>query len=87
MIDRRRTRFRAYIEQDTDIGLEDGAEGIEEPTMGVDLLLVFFFETKDDLDGDYTTRGIFDFHRRCYGYLGGIFVDVCCDWFIVNLVL
>jgi hypothetical protein len=41
MINRAWTRHCTNIEQDADIGLEDGAKGVEEPTMGVDLLLIF----------------------------------------------
>ena len=34
------------VEEDADVGLEDGAKGLEEPAMGVDFLLIFFFETE-----------------------------------------
>jgi hypothetical protein len=52
MIYRRRTGFGSYIEEDTDVWLEDGSEGVEEPPVRVDFFLVFFFEAEDDLDGD-----------------------------------
>lgn len=32
--------------------LEDLANTIEEPSMGIDLLLIFSFQNKDDLNGD-----------------------------------
>lgn len=37
----------ADIEEDTDIGLEDGTKRVEEPAVRVDLLLVFLFETEE----------------------------------------
>ena len=39
----------AAVEEDADVGLEDGAEGLEEPAMGVDFLLILLFETEDHL--------------------------------------
>lgn len=61
MIDRRRAGHGADVEEDADVGLEDGSEGVEEPAVGVDLLLVFLFEAEDDLDGDDAFFGAFDF--------------------------
>ena len=49
MINRAWTRHCTNIEQDANIGLENGTKGVEEPTMGIDLLLIFLLETKDDL--------------------------------------
>jgi len=34
------------VEKDADVRLEDGAKGLEEPTMGIDFLLIFLFETE-----------------------------------------
>lgn len=39
----------AAVEEDADVGLEDGAEGLEKPAMGVDFLLILLFETEDHL--------------------------------------
>lgn len=50
MVYRRRTGHGTHIEEDANIGLEDGAESVEEPSMRVDLLLVFLFEAEDNLD-------------------------------------
>ena len=61
MVDAGRTWHRTGIEEDADVGFEDGAEGVEEPPMGVYFFLVFFFEAEDDLDGDYTSFCSFDF--------------------------
>ena len=44
-------RLCANIKQDANIGLEDGAKGVEKPTVGIYLLLIFFLETKDNLHG------------------------------------
>ncbi|RUS32050.1 hypothetical protein BC938DRAFT_476390 [Jimgerdemannia flammicorona] len=43
---------RTDIEQDTDVGLDDGTKGLEEPTMGVDFLGILLLQTEHDLDGD-----------------------------------
>lgn len=51
MINRAWTRHRTDVEQDANIGLENGAKGVEEPTMGIDLLLIFLLETEDNLHG------------------------------------
>ena len=40
MVDRVGARHSADVEEDADVGLENGAEGVEEPSMRVDLLLV-----------------------------------------------
>ena len=55
--------------------------------MGVYLFLVFFFEAEDELDGDDPFFGAFDFHGGCYGYLGGVFVDVGCYGVVSDFVL
>jgi hypothetical protein len=63
MINRAWTRHCTDVEQDANIGLEDGAKGIKEPTVGIDLLLVLLFETKDDLDGHNTFLRAFNLVR------------------------
>jgi len=47
MVSRRGPWHGTDIKEDTDIGLEDGTESIEEPAMRVDLLLILLFETND----------------------------------------
>lgn len=51
MIDSLVARLCPSIQQHTDLGIQLLANGIEEPTMRVDLFRVFLLETKDDLDG------------------------------------
>jgi hypothetical protein len=67
MINRAWTRHRTDVEQDANIGLENGAKGVKEPTVGVDLLLVFLFETKDDLHRHNTFLRAFNLVRRRNG--------------------
>lgn len=67
MINGGRTGHGADVEEDADVGLEDGPEGVEEPAVGVYLFLVFFFEAEDDLDGDDAFFGAFDFVGGGYG--------------------
>ena len=65
------TRHSTYIEQNTKVGLEDGAESVEEPSMRVDLLLVLLFKAKDDLDGYSAFFCAFDFEAGVDGDWGG----------------
>lgn len=67
MVDGRGAGHGADVEEDADVGLEDGSEGVEEPAVGVYLFLVFFFEAEDDLDGDDAFFGAFDFVGGGYG--------------------
>lgn len=60
MINRSRSRHSSDIDKDANVGLEDRTEGVEEPTMRVDLLLVLFLQTEDDLHRDMTAFGAFD---------------------------
>lgn len=64
MVNRRGPGHGADVEEDANVGLEDGAEGVEEPAVGVYLFLVFFFEAEDDLDGDDSFFCAFDFVGR-----------------------
>ena len=51
------------VEEHTDIGLKDGSKSVEEPAMGVDLVLALFFETKNELNRDYTILCALNPHR------------------------
>ena len=64
MINRAWTRHRTDVEQDANVGLENGAKGIKEPTVGIDLLLIFLFKTKDDLHGHNPFLCAFNLVRR-----------------------
>lgn len=39
------------VDQDDYLGVQDAAEAIEEPSVGIDLLAVLLLQTKDELDG------------------------------------
>jgi len=57
------------INKNANVGLEDRSKGVEEPTMRVDLFLVFLFQTEQDLDWDVTAFGPLNGERgRIDGY-------------------
>ena len=68
MVDEGGAGHRTDIKQNTSVGLQHWTEGVEEPSMRVDFLLVFLFQVEDDLDPDNALLGAFDFHRRGYQY-------------------
>lgn len=49
MINRRRTRHGTHVEKYADVGLQDRTEGIEEPAMRVNFLLILLLEAEDEL--------------------------------------
>lgn len=63
MINRAGTRLGTDIEEDANVGLKNRAKRIEEPAVGVDLLLIFLLQTKDDLHGNNTFLRAFDLVR------------------------
>ena len=76
VIDRLATGFGTCINQDTDFGLQHLADGVEEPTVRVNLLLVLSLNDQDDLTRDqvvgviglWENKGRGSIHRQ----LGGI---------------
>jgi hypothetical protein len=50
VVDRRRAGHGPHVKQHADVGFEHGPEGVEEPAVRVDLLLVLFFQAEDNLD-------------------------------------
>ena len=50
LVQRIATRASANIDQDGDVGVERLADGIVEPSVRVQLLLVLLFQNEDDLD-------------------------------------
>ena len=70
MVYRRRARHGTHIKEDANVGLEDGAKGVEEPSMRVDFLLVLFFEAEYDLDGYNAFFCAFDFEAGVDGDCG-----------------
>ena len=69
MIDTRWTRHSTRIQKNTNVGFENGTECVEEPSMGVDLFLIFFLETKDDLNRDDSLFVSFNFQTGIDGNL------------------
>ena len=55
MINRSGSGHGSDIDKNANVGLEDGTEGVEEPTMRVDLFLILFLQTEQNLDGDMAT--------------------------------
>ena len=66
MVDRGGAGHHTDVEQNTYVGLQYLTEGVEEPAMRVDFLLLLLFEAEEDLDRDDAVLGAFDFHRRGY---------------------
>jgi hypothetical protein len=56
VIDRLVTRLGPRIDQHAHFRLEHPSDGVEQPPMRIDLLFVFLFEHKDDLDRDEVVR-------------------------------
>lgn len=76
--------FSTDVEQDTDIRVDERAEGVEEPSMGVQFLLVLLLEAEDDLDW---TRGLSNLPLGCDSNTTGILEDVGLDIFSTNGIL
>ena len=49
MVERVIARTGTAVEEDTDIRLQNGAEGLEKPSVGIDFLLILLLETEDHL--------------------------------------
>ena len=69
MIDTRWTWHSTRIQENTNVWFENGTESIEEPSMGVNFFLIFFFEAENDLNRDDSSFGSFDFQVRIDGDL------------------
>jgi hypothetical protein len=70
------TGHGTYVQEDTDVRLKDGTESVEEPAMRVDLFLILFLETENDLDWTCATLCAFKTEFRGDGYLGRVLVNV-----------
>ena len=64
MVNRSGPGHSSDIDKNANVGLEDGTEGVEEPTMRVDLFLVLLLQTEQNLDWDVTTFVSLDGERR-----------------------
>ena len=75
MINRAGTKHGTDIEENANVRLENRAKRVEEPAMGVDLLLVFLLQAKDDLHGNNTFLRAFNLVRWSNGDCRGSKTD------------
>ena len=78
MVNRSRAWLHASIKQYTDIRLEDRAEGVKEPLVGMYFHLTLCLEAEYYLRGDYPLRGPFNLQRWRNTNLSGL-VNVYMD--------
>lgn len=64
MVNRGGSRHSPDVDKNANVGLEDGSEGVEEPTVRVDLFLILFLQTEQNLYGDMAAFGPLDGERR-----------------------
>jgi hypothetical protein len=65
-------RLGTDIDQTTDVRLDQGAESLEEPSMGVDFLLILFLETKEHLAWHHSFISTPELHIRIHRQLRGV---------------
>jgi hypothetical protein len=75
MVDRSMARFSSHIDQTAHVGLDQRTEGLEEPSMRVDLFLILFLETKEHLAWHHPLISTSELHIRIHRELGGVLVD------------
>ena len=68
MINRAGTRNCADVEEDANVRMKDRSKCVEEPAMGIDLILVLLLQTKDYLHRDNSFLLAFDLARCGNGY-------------------
>lgn len=83
IVDGGTSRLGSDVEENADIGFDERPKGIEEPAMGIKLLLVLFFEAEEDLNGACTSG---DFSCVRDDDLGSILKDVSGDVLAVDRV-
>ncbi len=77
----------ADVEQDAHVRIEGLAEGVEEPAVRVELLLVLLLEAEDHLAGDDALLGALELEVRVERDLGGVLVHMRLDGLLVDVVL
>lgn len=65
-----RTGHGTNIKQHANVGLQDGAKRVEEPSVRVDLLLILLLQTEDHLDRNQSAIRTFDLHGRRHRHCG-----------------
>lgn len=66
VVESARAKPRTDIERDTNAWQENQEIGVEEPAVGVDLLLVLLFDAEDDLHRNDTLLWAVDLVRLCH---------------------
>lgn len=80
--------LRTRVKEHADIGVQDTTEGLEEPTVGVDLLLVLLLQAEEHLDRGPSAR--LEMHLRTLqlqAYLRGVLVKMGRHVLAVDLLL
>ena len=80
-------RFRTRIDENTDVRVQDTAKGLEEPPVGVDLLLVLLLEAEEHLHGLLLRAQLDHVLLDRDANLGGVLVDVGRHVLAVDLLL
>lgn len=89
MIDALMTRLCACINQNADLRFQLPSDRIEQPSVGVNLLLVLCLYDEDDLHGNEVVRIISVWKHECWScvdrQLGRVLENMCDDIFPVDL--
>ena len=87
VVERHRLWSSSNIEQNTNVGLKGTTEGIEEPSVRVQLFLVVFLQTKDNLARHYSLLGTLELEIIIEGDLRSVLVHVCLNFLLVDNIL
>lgn len=87
MVQRGTTRTSTDIEKDADIGIQRLAEGVEAPSVRVELALVLLLETEEQLDRNNALLGTLELEIRVQRHLCRVLVNVSLYSLLVDEVL
>lgn len=87
LVDRIAARLCSSIDEHTDIGFQYSAEGLEEPSVGVDLLLILLLQAEEHLDWSIAALDLDNAFLDFEIHLRGVLVDMCCHVLAVDLLL
>jgi hypothetical protein len=87
VVDRVVARLGTRVDEHADVGLQHATKGLEEPTMGVDLLLVLLLQAEEHLHGLLLGNQLDDVVLDHHADLSGVFVNVGRDVLAVDLLL
>lgn len=77
MVDGSGAGHSSDIKKNTDVWLKDRTKSVEEPTMGINFLLILLLETEDNLNGTSTSLRTLKAEFWCDGDLSGVLVYMC----------